>query len=317
MKKKLLLIPIVLMSCSIAGCEYDTYIVPLGQWMEHNGPMHADPHFSVQTQDEEKSGGFIDYEEYVGKAIRERVRDAEEVTKSIKKSVTTDNYVSYRITCAIRKMDKCTIYVYDNGYITTYAYAYTDIINSFFGRPKDQKLVYKIEEGVAKEIIDIATNRYVEIKEQMDADNAAVEEAGKIENVLNTFEQSEEPLNLWYNFQGSGVQYHADFPDTNREFLDGLKTTEFEEAEDNFVWGRIIIEEVKYRINNDLVLGVCNHIERYEETNIDIVSVTVKNKGKYADGYNCTFYYKIDPEQGHALVQLANRLFLEYNAETI
>ena len=56
MKKRLLLIPIALMSYFVAGCEYDTYVVPLRDWMDHNGPMHSLPGFSVYNLETEKSG---------------------------------------------------------------------------------------------------------------------------------------------------------------------------------------------------------------------------------------------------------------------
>ena len=317
MKKKLLLIPIALLSCFVAGCEYDTYVVTLNQWMEHNGPMAADPHFYVANEDEEKTGGFTDYEERVGKAIKSRVIDAEEVKTKLKNSIVTDSYVEYGISCHLREMSHCSVHVYDNGYITTFAYAEQDFLSSIFGRPKDQKVVYKIDEEKAKEIINLATDRYVEIKTQKEKDQAELEEAAKIENVLNTFDQSEEELKIWYGYTGSGAQYTLTFPDAERELLEELKTVTYTKADDEFIYEKLRNEMVAYRIDDDLQIIVYNHNLSYDETNYDLVSTRIHDTGKYPGYYYQDFYYKIDPEQGRALVRIAHQLFMEYNADTI
>ena len=309
-KKKLLLIPVVLMSCFIAGCEYDTYLVPLHQWIEHNGKLFDDPRFYVQNKDEEKSGGYIDYEEYVNRVIKERTKDAEQVSKKILKNITTDTYVSYNLICHIEKMEYCSVHVYDNGYITTFAHAEVDFISAFFGRPKDQKVTYKIEEEKAKEIIELATNRYLEIKEEIAREDAELTEEAKIENVLNTFEQSEEPLKIWYNYKGNDVFYPWTFIDTNRELLIDFKTIEYEDTEDEFVYEKNRIEDVVYRIDDDLHISVYNHVLTEDETNYDLVSTSIRRKGKYMKNSYLTFYYKINSQKGKAIAQKAEQLFL-------
>lgn len=314
MKKKLLLIPIALMSCFIAGCEYETYVVPLWQWLEHNGKMYSEPGFSVVHPEEEKSGGYRDYEEYVCNTIKSRVLDAEDVTKNTKDNVQTDSYVSYSVDCHIRKMEHCNIRIFENGYITTYAYAETEFMNYFFGKPKNQKLIYKIEEDKAKEIIEIATNRYLSIKEEIDTYQAELTEAAQIGNVINTFEQSGETLNITYNHQDSVSYFHDTFPDNNRELLEELEALEYEEADDFFVTEKVRIIEVSYCINSDLVIDVCNHISNEEETNYDLICTRIRDKGKYPQNTYLYFFYKIDPQKGKALIQKVNQLYLDYKA---
>ena len=314
MKKKLLLIPIALMSCFIAGCEYETYVVPLWQWLEHNGKMYSEPGFSVVHPEEEKSGGYRDYEEYVCAAIKSKVLDAEDVTKNTKNIVRTDSYVSYSLNCHIRKMEHCSINIFENGYITTYAYAETDSMYYFFGRPKDQKLIYKIEEDKAKEIIEIATNRYLEIKEEIETYQAELTNAAQIGNVINTFEQSGETLNISYTHEDSASYSHDAFPDNNRELLAELKTIEYEEADDFFITGKVRIVKVSYCINSDLVIAICNHILNEEKANYDLVCTRIRDKGKYPQSTYLYFFYKIDPQKGKALIQKVNQLYLDYKS---
>lgn len=305
------------MSCLAAGCEYDTYVVPLRDWLGHNGPMRVSPTFAVQNLDVTKTGSYVDYEEYVGSVVKQRTLDAEIVNKrDIKDDITTDVFLSYGISCHIRSMEHCTIKVYENGYITTFAYAETNII-SFLGQPKDQKVVYRIEEEKAKEIIELATDRYLEIKEQIAKDRAVLEERAKIENALETFEQSEETLKAWYNYSGSGRMYYSTFPDPNRELLPLFKALEYEEMEDDFVWGKAHLEQVTYRIDDDFAISLYNHVESYLDTNYDLVGVRVLDNGKYPQEVYLYRYYKIDPTKGKEIVQKAKDMFLEYNKETI
>ena len=315
MKKKLLLIPIAIMSCFITGCEYDTYFVPLYQWADQNGKTFAEPYFKVMHPEEEKTGGYRDYDNYVGKAIKGKVSNAEEVSKNFKKDIQTDSYLSYNLNCHIQRMEYCTIRIYENGYITTYANAEIDIISSFLGRPKDQKATYKIEEEKAKEIIEIATNRYLEIKETIEREQAELEEAAQIENVLDTFEQSEETLNIWYNYRDPSVLYNASFPDTDRELLADLKALDYEKADDYFVFERIRIQEVVYRIK-DLRIVIYNHVLSDQDENYDLISTRIRDNGKYPQNDCLDVYYKIDPQKGKELVQKVAQLYLDYSSNT-
>ena len=56
MKKKLLLIPILLIGPMMIGCKYDTPLVGVREWVKHNGYMNHEPGFSVQNKEEERSG---------------------------------------------------------------------------------------------------------------------------------------------------------------------------------------------------------------------------------------------------------------------
>ena len=309
MTKKLLLIPIALMSCIAAGCEYDTYVVPLRDWLDLNGPVKSMPYFSVQNSEEERTGGFIDYEEYVLEKIKSRTINAEEVSKDIPKKIATDVYASYSISCSIRQMERCQIKIFENGYISTYAYSEKSIINSFLGRPKDQKVTYKIEEEKAKEIIQIATNRYLEIKETIAEEQAELEETAKIENVLKEFEESEDALKLWYSSYNSTTEFYSGtFQDTNHEFLTELKAVTYEDAEDEFVYEKNRIESATYRINDDMVISIYNHILQDKDINYDLVSTRVRDNTKYPKSTFLYLYYKIDPQVGKALIQRAKQL---------
>lgn len=308
--KKILLIPIVLMSCLAAGCEYETYVVPLRDWLDLNGYVSDIPRFKVYNPDEEKTGGFSDYEDYVRTAIRSRTVTAEEVSKNIPKSIVTDSYVEYKISCSIRQMEYCQIRVFENGYVATYAYKYKDIIGSFLGSPKDQKVTYKIDEDKAKEIIELAANRYLEIKEEQKATEAELKEETKIENVLSTFEQSENIPNIRVNYNIPDGAYPSYFPDTNHDLLGELKEIEYEDATDEFIYEKVRLNDLIYRIDDTLVVTLYNHISNEQETNYDLLSVRVINNGKFpADKYFYR-YYKIDPQKGLGLVQKAKQLYV-------
>ena len=308
--KKILLIPIVLMSCLAAGCEYDTYIVPLRDWLDLNGPVTCMPYFGVHNTEEEKTGGFTDYEGYVRTAIRSRTVTAEEVSKNIPKSIVTDSYVEYKISCSIRQMEYCQIRVFENGYVATYAYKYKDIIGSFLGSPKDQKVTYKIDEDKAKEIIELATARYLEIKEEQETTKAELKEETKIENILNTLEQSEDIPNVWVGYNFSGDAYPSYFPDTNRDLLGKLKEIEYEDATDEFIYEKVRQEDLVYRVSDSLVISLYNHISNEQETNYDLLSIRVINNGRFPSEKYYYRYYKINPQKGLGLIQKARQLYI-------
>ena len=259
----------------------------------------------------------MDYEEYVTNVIKFRTYDAEEVMKNIKKGIATDVHVSYGISCHIRDMSHCTVNIYENGYITTYAYADTGFLGTIFGGPKDQKVTYRISEEKAKEIIELSTNRYLEIKETIEREQAELKETAKIETALNLFEQSEEPLKTWYNYEGSGTMFYQNFPDTNCELLPMFQALEYEQVDEEYVWEKARSEDVTYRIDDDLVISVFNHIANNYETNYGLVGVRVADTGKYPQSSYLFNYYKIDSEKGKELVQKVRQLFFAYNGKTL
>ena len=313
MKKKLLLIPIALMSCVVAGCEYDTYVVPLRDWLDLNGPVAYTPHFKVYNPDEEKTGGFTDYEDYVRTKMKSKTVAAEQVSKNIPKSIVTESYVELDISCHIKQMEHCQIKVFENGYVSTYAYTSKGVINSFLGTPKDQRVTYKIGEAEAKEIIELATARYVEIKETIKIEQAELEETCKIENVLKEFEESENPLKLWYGGDiSTNAFYGTTFPDTNREFLPEIKAVTYEEAEDEFIYEKNRNENAAYRIDDNMVFTLYNHIMQDKEVNLDLVSVRVRDNGKYPKSTFMYKYYKINPEVGLGLIRKVDTLYRDW-----
>lgn len=313
MTKKILLIPIALMSCVVAGCEYDTYVVLLRDWLDLNGPVSSAPYFKVYNPDEEKTGGFTDYEDYVRTKMKSKTVAAEQVSKNIPKSIVTESYVELDISCHIKQMEHCQIKVFENGYVSTYAYTNRNIISSFLGAPKDQRVTYKISEAEAKEIIELATARYVEIKETIKIEQAELEESAKIENVLKEFEEAENTPKLWYGGDISSNVFHGlIFPDTNREFLPELKAVTYEEAEDEFIYEKNRIENATYRIDDNMVFSLYNHIMQDQEINLDLVSIRVRDNTKYPKSTFLYKYYKIDPEVGLQLLYKIDSLYRDW-----
>ena len=158
MKNKFLIIPTCLLSITIIGCDSrEVERISLGTWLGGIKSPSEDPNaptFSVILDDGESQSSY-DFDLVIGNALKKVSYTGFEKSGKKEKKYS----FNYMIREHINRFDGCFIDVYEDGTLTTSAYA------SGWGAPKSQFYTYEIGEEAAKEIIDLAKNRYVEIKE--------------------------------------------------------------------------------------------------------------------------------------------------------
>ena len=115
MKKKLLLIPTIVLACCSAGCVYDTPTVTIKEWFGNSAYQYRKPYFSVKYQDQEGISS-IDFEESVKNMIYHSLDGVETIGENIKESKKdkTETYLSYVFSCDMRNMTYCEARIYDN-----------------------------------------------------------------------------------------------------------------------------------------------------------------------------------------------------------
>ncbi len=225
MKKKILLIPIMLISSTLAGCRYESSLIYIQEWVNHNGYMSYSPDFTVRNGSDENAYGSEDYDDKISYLIKSNLDDLKVVGTNLPKDKKerTDVYLSYSISCHLREMDYCEINIYDNGFITSHAYSTEGIIFGLF-HAKDQDICYRISEEKAKYIIEKATERYLEIKETQDKEYAELLELAKMENVFNRAEETAKDLTL-YCYNVDRYPYYC--VDKDRLMLNELKAVTY------------------------------------------------------------------------------------------
>ena len=83
MKKKLLLIPAIVLSCGAAGCVYDSPIVTIKEWFGNRAYQYRKPYFAVKYQNQEGISS-IDFEESVKNMIYNSLDGVQEIGKDVK-----------------------------------------------------------------------------------------------------------------------------------------------------------------------------------------------------------------------------------------
>ena len=311
MKKKILLIPIALMSCFAAGCKYKAATVEIRQWFNNSAYQYSDPSFGIYLPNEEAIGS-IDYDKEVQRMISSKLGDVEKIGENIKESKKekTDTYLSYSFHCNIHPMDNCLVNIYDNGYITTYA---SSDNYDLFGLmvPKDQDVSYRISEDSAKAIIEKAKERYLEIKEVQDREEAELKEYAKLENIFKRAEETTKELEVWCKVDRP-YDTPSIFVDENLEYLEALKQVEYEEAASDWFYYHFRMNAVTYDLDNDFNLGIQGNYDDPDNTIYDAVRVTIKYNLTYPKQKDFLFFYKIDPEVGKQLVDKANQMRVDY-----
>ena len=310
MKKKLLLIPILLIGPMMIGCKYDTPLVGVREWVKHNGYMNHEPGFSVQNKEEERSGASIDYDNQVAEIIYDKILDAEFLGENLPKNKKerTDVFVGYSIDCHLRQMNSCQIFIYDNGFITSKAYGDSTI----WGSPKDQDASYRISKENAEYIIEKATERYLEIKETKEKEHAEYLERAELENVFKRAEETTEKLMLWSYTPPTEEGRLFDIPDENREFLDSLKSIEYEQKSEQWYYSRNRYRAISYSLDRDFTIAICQDETEPEHFVYDSLEVYVQSYEQYPISGNNFFYYEINPEVGKELVNKANEIMKAY-----
>ena len=313
MKNKLLVIPVVLLSILVSGCDWfrpkEEDPIYIQSWLSCLTDPKNDPNapeFSVKNEDG-SFGYTYDYELVVGKAIKSVIHNE----KGEKRKATDDKakdqnkYLTYQIRHSFGRFTACNIKVFLDGSITT------DAFGSGWGAPKSQHFLYTISSDSTTSIIDTAYARYTEIHEYNTNQREHAFNEGKIENFIKAIEESSEIPTAGYR-ETRGEDYidenRTEFTvsDNNKVVLDNLKQIEFEALE---TFDVSILPIVKYFIDPDWVFELYydgwSSAPRY-----NVAAIRYRYKGQYETYYPSyyLFYYALQAEKGEAIADKVREL---------
>lgn len=187
MNKKLLLIPITLMSCFMGACTYDVKHVGINEILDYS--LDSTGYFFIYGLGNDYDT-YNDYEHAVANIIRNNIGEVGAGKKADGLSdVGNGRQMEYRFQTSTthNRMYYFTIYIYEDGTMDTYAGGSSF---SFVG-PKDQYTTYKISEESATKIIDKTIERKEECDAIILADRARAKEYATFENFFNEFNKKE------------------------------------------------------------------------------------------------------------------------------
>lgn len=281
MKNKFLIIPACLLSITIIGCNSrEVEKISLETWLNSIKGPSEDPNaptFSVTLDDGESQSSY-DFDLVIGNALKKF-----SYTSSEKGGKEKKNYsFNYIIHAHINRFDSCIIDVYEDGTLTTSAYA------SGWGAPKSQFYTYKIGKETAKEIIDLAKNRYAEIKEIRKTELEEKYGEMSIDGFFKTVEESQIVPTFF-----CGELSIATVQDKDHAYLKELKEFEYKEiarAPDG-----VFVNTLRYGFDDNITFHIYHNIE--EDTN-SYAELQYKYEGSLKIYYDYTnfhcLYYSIN-----------------------
>ena len=157
MKKKLLLIPITLLTTLSGACNPFKALEPreaspiyIEQWLEATKAPNENPNcgeFWISENNVQQNHHY-DYELKVRDIIKKGVKN-KNGNKVDSKAIARENldFIGYKVYSAFSDLTACFIYVYEDGTITTQAYG------GGWGAPKPQFYVYDVGKTITDEII--------------------------------------------------------------------------------------------------------------------------------------------------------------------
>lgn len=300
MKKKLFIIPIIFMCTALGACNplepAERPAINIEQWLEVTKDPSESPNPGKfwYRDDKEIKSEFEDYDLKVRDIILGKVRNQNGApTKNRQNSV---NYVSYDITSYIDSYNHCSITIFNNGTIETYASGAGKL-----SAPKDQHYIYNVGESVANEIISKVKERYTEIETTLNECYEVVKERASLDKFFTNVEESETPALVEFSEmrQGKG-QNDFTFHDDDRSVLNELKELEYQEKEKGFTTG--MLPMLRYGYSSDWVLNVyCTY-----EGDTYTASISVRDDGpyqRYQGFYHYyEYFYSINQAKAEALI---------------
>ena len=108
------------------------------------------------------------------------------------------------------------------------------------------------------------------------------------------------------------AQILFDIPDENREFLDSLKSIEYEQKSEQWYYSRNRYRAISYSLDRDFTIAICQDETEPEHFVYDSLEVYVQSYEQYPISGNNFFYYEINPSVGKELVNKANEIMKAY-----
>ena len=195
MNRKLLLLPITLMSCFMSACSIGTGHITLDEMMNYHRESNF-CYYRVCCDNSDEYGFasyselYTDYDYSISEIIKTNIVDAEYVSKADGYSPyrLDHKYVEYRFETPTqhKRMDYFTITVFNDGMVETYAGG-----SGWLIFPKDQYTIYQISEESANKIISNIETTIEEIESIREKNRKEAEEYATLENFFNEYAKQE------------------------------------------------------------------------------------------------------------------------------
>lgn len=294
MKKKLLLLPITLMSLFLAGCgKKEVDPIYIEEWLSSvKSPKERinAAIFTVPSQ----SMNMADYDLKVRDLLSSNINNNCLKGKgSIKKS--DREYVTYAIRAEVGRLEYCNIFVYDDGKVITEAFPRGTKFNNI----KEQIFNYSISEESARYVISQVKERYDQITKEMNNEHQAAREAYNPTNFFASLDEATQDPFMHYRETREGYETTTFLTvDTGRNILTDLKGLTYTYLENYSI---DLLPMVKYYVDENYQLQIfCG----WSKANYDVVCIQHKYDGKYETSLprSYVFYYQIDAVQGENIV---------------
>ena len=294
MKKKLLLLPIALMSLFLAGCgKRDVDPVYIEDWLSNAKSPASDVNpsmFSIPSQ----SFTMSDYDLKVRDLLRSNINNDCFTGKGSAKKNDRECVV-YTIRASVGRLEFCNIFVYDDGKVVTEAFPRGTKFNDI----KEQIFNYSISEESARYVISQAKERYDQITKEMNNEHQAAREEYNPANFFTSLDGETQDPFMHYKETREGYESTTFLTvDNGRNILNDLKGITYTYLENYKI---DLIPMVKYYVNEDYQLQIyCG----WDRANYDVVAIQHVYTGKYTTPSKLyyRFYYQIDATQGESIV---------------
>ena len=269
MNKKLLLLPITLMSSFLGACTYRTEHIPLSEI------------FTISTNDTGyyymNDEYYKDFDDGVFNILKTNLGDAKlEGNRRYNEDYRT-NSVNFNFYAENRykKMDYFSIQVYVTGYVET------NVSGSGWPvAPENQQTLYTINKETAKKVYQEIVERTANVKADIEAEKQAALEAHSLDKFFTTFSNMEHRQVEWME-KGSAYREPRVFYDVHTvedkdgDILEALTTLEYNAIKPNDFYSfddtlmlKIELEEEDYtmlRISSYSCMAqlVCSYESKY------------------------------------------------------
>ncbi len=305
MKKKVIIIPVILLSSLLGACHRLSLFEPkevspvsIQGWLSVSKNPSEDPNgseFWIKDNDEEKTR-YYDYELKVRDILEANIANhSGNEVKSNDIARSNLDFIGYQIRANYNHLDGCVIYVYEDGTITTQAYG------SGWGAPKPQFYVYDVGKTVTDKIISEVKERYYEIDETLNNIYETVKEEATLDKFFTTVEESTTPALIKYRETRKDEEENTfNYHDDDRSVLKDLKELEYTPKEKEYKID--ILPMITYGVTDNWTLQIfCG----WNEANYDVAAIDYIYEGPYKGYYSThyVFYYSINTAKASALVE--------------
>lgn len=298
MKKKLILLPILLVPCFLSACDYRTEHIKLQEILDINDG-HDSRIYVTEGIAETNYEYFdnIDYDLSAYKIFQENLKDAELVGLTDGLG-NINEFVSYsfNLNDKYKKMSSFFIYTYKDGTVITYCNTAVWPIG-----PKDQYTKYKVDKTTADAIFE-QTKAFIQSVEEYG--RAKKEEARQKASLSNFFEAFKNKADRKVDYYIHARAYPID---TNEALIADLMDLDYEEVDRIYdPFATTYSRFIKCNINDDWTFII--------DSSCSLAKITYKYEGKYRPA-RLEVYYKVNVQKLNTIKEKLESIVEEQRLE--